>query len=761
MLERIQYIKGIGLFHSANGSPHALRKVTLIYSENGRGKSTLSSILRSAATGNAALLNARQTIGGSETPAVCLQFGNGYRVSFTNTGWTEKRPELLVFDFDFIDKNVHSGTKVSTEHRKNLLEFALGADAVVARVEVETQTAESLSESAQVKTIEEALKGFHVGTTLAKFEVMSVSQDIPMQIDSLHRRIAAARAIEAISRLRVPSPLQTLALNLDSLFSMFDENLDTVHDAAEKIVQKHIDNLGTLQVEGWLSEGTAFNIENHCPYCYQNTTGNYLIKAYRQYFDTNYVALKKKVVDCIPRLHESLSDAKINSFIEGVQVINAILAPWRELVEINPIDFDVPEMLTHIQTLRALVITLAEKKQANVAVSVACEQEKLLAKELLRKLLQPIEVINIEVASALKVIEDFRNASSAEDIPQLEKDIQNLNLMMSRQSIEVATLLEQLAAARQRKSISDGKKDVARETLSTIMVSTLTEFRTAINGLLRDFGAAFSIEAMGANFLGGTPRSEYGLKLRGDSIPLEGEEPSFATALSEGDKRTLAFAFFIARTLRDPKLNESIVVLDDPISSLDINRKSHTREVIKHISQLAEQTIVLSHDCYFIRDLRDLIAKDDDSQMALLHLKHTKFDYTNFESLEVDKECESPYYKHHRTLIDFVNNGNGDYLQVAKSIRPMLEGYLHRRFPGHISRGVMFGSVITLIDSVTTPDPLVFAKPLVAKLKQINSYVWKFHHDTNPDGADTAQTTRDEVKTYSKSALSIVYGELP
>lgn len=40
MLERILEIKGIGLLHDANGKSHLCRDATLIYGDNGRGKST-------------------------------------------------------------------------------------------------------------------------------------------------------------------------------------------------------------------------------------------------------------------------------------------------------------------------------------------------------------------------------------------------------------------------------------------------------------------------------------------------------------------------------------------------------------------------------------------------------------------------------------------------------------------------------------------------------------------------------------------------
>lgn len=40
---------------------------------------------------------------------------------------------MHVFDLDFVDRNVYSGGEISASHRKRLLSFALGSDAVAAR----------------------------------------------------------------------------------------------------------------------------------------------------------------------------------------------------------------------------------------------------------------------------------------------------------------------------------------------------------------------------------------------------------------------------------------------------------------------------------------------------------------------------------------------------------------------------------------------------------------------------------------------------
>jgi wobble nucleotide-excising tRNase len=71
-------------------------------------------------------------------------------------------------------------------------------------------------------------------------------------------------------------------------------------------------------------------------------------------------------------------------------------------------------------------------------------------------------------------------------------------------------------------------------------------------------------------------------EMRGANIALSGGVPDFKTSLSEGDKRTLAFAFFIASTESDSNLSNKIIIIDDLMCSLDLNRSSKL-EVLKRL----------------------------------------------------------------------------------------------------------------------------------------------------------------------------------
>ena len=169
---------------------------------------------------------------------------------------------------------------------------------------------------------------------------------------------------------------------------------------------------------------------------------------------------------------------------------------------------------------------------------------------------------------------------------------------------------------------------------------------------------------------------------------------------------------------------------------------------------------MLAHDPYFLRDLRDALCKDDTgTPIAQFQLALAADDYTRFATFDIDKECESAYFQHHRLLNEFAAGTNADTKAASKAIRPMLEGYLHRRFPSLVRKSLMFGQVVVLIRDADAASPLRHAQSLVAELNDINEYAGQFHHDTNP-GADTAVVAA-ELKTFVVRALHLVHGGVP
>lgn len=82
MLQRIISIKGVGRFRNCGAAGDvSFRRYTLIFAENGRGKTTLCAILRSLYTNASALVLGRATLGNQEPPEIQLLI-DGANVAF-------------------------------------------------------------------------------------------------------------------------------------------------------------------------------------------------------------------------------------------------------------------------------------------------------------------------------------------------------------------------------------------------------------------------------------------------------------------------------------------------------------------------------------------------------------------------------------------------------------------------------------------------------------------------------------------------------
>jgi wobble nucleotide-excising tRNase len=75
---------------------------------------------------------------------------------------------------------------------------------------------------------------------------------------------------------------------------------------------------------------------------------------------------------------------------------------------------------------------------------------------------------------------------------------------------------------------------------------------------------------------------------------------AFGNTLSSGDRNTLALAFFFACLDQDPSLAGRVVVIDDPVSSLDDNRSLTTVQEIRRLLPRVAQVIILSHSKSFL-----------------------------------------------------------------------------------------------------------------------------------------------------------------
>jgi wobble nucleotide-excising tRNase len=155
--------------------------------------------------------------------------------------------------------------------------------------------------------------------------------------------------------------------------------------------------------------------------------------------------------------------------------------------------------------------------------------------------------------------------------------------------------------------------------------------------------------------------------------------------LSEGEKTTLAFAYFLSKIKYEiientaENLNEYIIVIDDPVSSLDENRLFSTALVIRdYFSSTSKQLIVLSHNLVFLKFLGNIVDKSPDERADLMiedgKIKKLPVSLTNYQT--------SYFYKLIK-IQDFLD-GSIEYENakdfLPNSIRTVLETFLAFKF---------------------------------------------------------------------------------
>ncbi len=760
MLERIHRVKGIGLLHDADGRAHGLQKASFIYADNGRGKSTLASLFRSCSTNNSALLLNRRTIDGNQNPEAILQFSNGQRSTFQNGSWDIERPDILVFDADFVEQNVYAGGQVTADQRKNLLQFALGVNAVVAQQEYEQADQSSKMATNAVRESTNQLAVIHQGLTLAQFQRIAEVPDADAQISALNARIVEAQNIELIQAKALPQQLALPVLNVKPIFSILGKSLANINLAAEQQVKDHLNNHNKDRLEKWVSDGHAYGEEDNCLFCNQPLEGVQLIQAYRSYFNQDYNQLKSDASRLTGLIDTSCSNEIISRLKARFETASAVIDGWQEHVEVPPQVFDENAARIALSNIKALLEDLKNRKEVSLLDGVGTEDDKSSVSTEWQSILDIIAICNESISNAGQQITHYKDNLAALNIEELQQQIRDLELAKIRHRPDVVDLLAQLAGQKTQDVDARDDKQVKKDTLNQIMQVTLDSYKDRINELLRGFGAQFLIPNIDFNYRGGL-RSDYVLQMRGENIALNGGVPDFKTSLSEGDKRTLAFAFFIASAESNPGLANKIIVIDDPMCSLDLNRKQQTRTVLKRLHDNCEQIIVLAHDVHFLRNLRDdVLRTENPNNVKCLKLKAVANRYSDFDDINIDQECESAYFKCHRVLDEYMAGNAQSSMEIARSIRPMLEGYLHRRFPGMINSGLLFGEIVNQIISAQLPSPLAHAQNITAELNEINRYAGQFHHDTNP-AADQVQVVDGELLNFTERAIKVVHAGTP
>lgn len=247
---------------------------------------------------------------------------------------------------------------------------------------------------------------------------------------------------------------------------------------------------------------------------------------------------------------------------------------------------------------------------------------------------------------------------------------------------------------------------------------------------------------------------------KGYIIKREGD---VANNLSEGEKNAIAFSYFIVKTQEKGfKINEEIIIIDDPVSSFDLNFIYHCFSLIKNCFENAEQLFILTHNFEFFNLVKDWfciknrkVESKNKGAMNDLDKKPIPCEFYMIENvIENGKRCasivplektlknfKSEYHFLFSKLNQFITNGMPDYADfytIGNIARRFLEIYINFKIP-------TTGDLKSRIDQLNTKNVSKIEKDKVYRLIQ------EFSH-----GLDPASAIEHKDKSEIQNAIRIL-----
>lgn len=761
MINSIQLLRNIGLFDSVAAAANiALARLTLVYAENGRGKTTLAAILRSLATGNPMPITERRRLAAQHPPHVVLNCDGGPPAAmFLNNGWNRTLPNLAVFDDVFVDQNVYSGLAVEPGHRQNLHELILGAQAVALNQQLQQLIRRIEEHNAALRERSAAIPAARGGLSADDFCALPVHPDVNAAIEATERNLAAARERDPVRTTPLFDVLSLPSFDTGAIDRILGEDLPAFDTTAAAHVQGHVAGLGPGG-ETWIGEGMrriappgAGITRVNCPFCAQDLAGSPVIRYYRAYFSTAYAELKRRVSETLAGINRGHGNDLPAAFERAVRVAVERRQFWSRFCDVPEIAIDTAVIVRDWRSAREAVVAALTAKQAAPLERMALGQEVRDAVAAYEAHRQRITELSVAVQRANAAIHVIKEQAAVGNPAVIEADLSRLEAVKARHSAAVAALCDNYLNEKAAKTATEQQRDQARIQLDQQRAAVFAGYETAVNLYLQRFNAGFRLDGVTYAQTRGGPTCTYNVVINNTAVavgtaPTPGQ-PSFRNTLSSGDRNTLALAFFFASLDQDPVFSNKIVAIDDPLSSLDDHRSLTTVQEIRRLTERAGQVVVLSHNKPFLCRIWE--GTDQTMRAALQVVRHGAG--STLQLWNVDQDCITEHDRRHALLRNYLAGVVPNNREVVRAIRPLLEAFLRVACPEHFPPGTLLGPFRHLCSlRAGTPQQILDAQAL-QELGDLTEYANRFHHDTNP-AWETETINNGELEGFVRRALS-------
>jgi len=650
-------IKNIATFDPVNGVQiDGLKKVNFIYGANGCGKTTLSNFLQNPVDGKFTHCTANWK---NEVPLKVLVYNKEFREQNFGKGKLngvftlgqattteikvieDKTEELKVIKSDGVKKRE---TLNAQKQKKEDLEKEF------------TESSWKKIYKKYDKEFKEAFVGSMKSGELFKNRLLQEFANNTATLKTLEELREKATTIfgevpQNITPINTINYDRILDIELEPVWKKIIVGKADVDIA--KLIQK-------LNINDWVNQGRSYIQEDDdtCPFCQQPTITENFKNQLENWFDETYLNDIKAVKE-LKQEYNSLTQNLINE-------LNSIETNQKNFKDTK---LNVDKFSAYLKTLISQNTTNSEFLN-NKIKEPSRSIELVSLKEQLDFIADLITNANAEIKKHNDIVANF-NTEKTNLIQSIWKyiieefriDIAKFNSDKTGLETGITALQTQLTAKLTEFSTLNAEIQNLSKNVTSIQ-PTIDE----INRLLKSYGFLnFEI----------VPTPEKGFY----QIQREDGEIAEAT-LSEGEITFITFLYFLQRAKggeTEESVNEErILVIDDPISSLDSNVlfvvSTLIKEIIKNVKSDVgniKQIILLTHNVYFHKEVsyEGLNRKGEKSQFWILR-KNNKISTIHFYG--VNNPIQSSYELLWREIKEWENNSG---ITIQNTLRRILENY--------------------------------------------------------------------------------------
>ena len=765
-LREVKYIHNIGRFEKGQSVADAkFGPCTLVFGENGWGKSTLADLLRSLTMNNPNIVIGRKTLAGGPEQKAVVRFGD-QRAVFEDGAWSGIRPRIAVYDSVFVNENVFSGDVVTNEHMKKQYGMVVGEAGVRRMRKIVELDNENRENNSRLRVVEAELDGIlsavgPEGMTRNEFLDLEAIPDVETKIDAKEHQVQRANRARELKRAGEPQFLP-VPTETEKIRKSVHGTIEGIAEAAARAVREHIAKHeevcrgGAMTHENWLEVGTTFVDMAECAFCGQPLDDRTLVDSYAEFFSDTYKALAADVKakrDTFARYEKGEYRARVEEILGQNDTLYAY---WKDAGQIEPPDIEGVEAgIKGMETAARLLDAVFLEKQGNLteAASGGHVEEAITAWDEGRK---AIVHLNGVVEAHIAKIKALKESVEETELPRLQKELKTLEAAKDRYENETTAIIRKLGnheAAKKRiaKQKADEKKALSAH--GRVITETLGN---TINSYLGRLNAGFKIDYREPNYRGKEPAASYQILI--NNVPVlprstseDLAEASFRNTLSAGDKSTLALALFLAKLNADPNLGQTIVVLDDPLTSLDNFRRQFTAIEIRKLCGRAAQTVVLSHDKNFLRLLWEKIGQ---SKIKCLAIQTGAPGMTTIAPYDIESETRPRHITERMEIEEFVEGEPREAAYIRTRLRTVCEDFYRRGDSGLFNEAASLEEIIRLLEDASDEHPY---NGVIEDLRGINEYS-RGHHHAEIEDDPSGESTDEELKGFCRQVLELTKG---